>query len=132
MVGERIKEARQRAGLTQTQLSEAAYVSKSTLSQYERGLRVPELSLLERIADILQISPAELAGWAPHLTTPKDDRDYLARLLRENDDNVSLTLEQLQGALIDTDKHLRVLTAQLNKAFSTLSFAIHSIDIDAE
>jgi transcriptional regulator with XRE-family HTH domain len=44
-----IREARERAGLTQQDLATRAGVPQSTVSVYERGIRIPTLPTLERL-----------------------------------------------------------------------------------
>lgn len=44
-----IGQARERAGLTQQELATRAGVPQSTVSVYERGIRVPTLPTLERL-----------------------------------------------------------------------------------
>lgn len=54
-VGERIKEYRKQAGLTQKELGDRLGVSNVHIGQYERGLRNPRLPQLKKIADALDI-----------------------------------------------------------------------------
>lgn len=56
---------RKRASLLQSDLAERLGVSKSTVSMWETGERTPTLETLEAIADVLNVSPAELWGTAP-------------------------------------------------------------------
>ena len=48
-----ILDARIRAGLTQTQLSERSGISQADICRLEKGVRNPSLSLLKRLADAL-------------------------------------------------------------------------------
>jgi transcriptional regulator with XRE-family HTH domain len=48
--GEVIKEARRRAGLSQRELAEITGVSQPNIAAYEAGMRVPSLSMLQRLA----------------------------------------------------------------------------------
>ena len=54
-IGERIREFRKQAGLTQKELGERMGVSNVNIGQYERGLRNPRLPQLKKIADALNI-----------------------------------------------------------------------------
>lgn len=54
-VGERIREYRKQAGLTQKELGDRLGVSNVHIGQYERGLRNPKLPQLKKIADALDI-----------------------------------------------------------------------------
>lgn len=59
-MGNRIRLARERAGLTQRQLGEKLNMPFQSISQWERGSRNPKLATLEKIADALDISVSEL------------------------------------------------------------------------
>lgn len=59
-VGERIKEARKKAGLKQSELAEKLGVAVITIGQYERNQREPRIEQLQRIADALGINIVEL------------------------------------------------------------------------
>ena len=51
--GQRIKAARQQAGLTQTELAEKLGIPYQSISQWERDLRNPKYENLQRIANAL-------------------------------------------------------------------------------
>jgi len=55
-MGERIKAARKRAGLTQEQLAKKCEIATVTIGQYERNKRQPRIEQLQAIADVLNIS----------------------------------------------------------------------------
>ena len=55
-IGERIKEARKAAGLTQKELGERLGVSDSSIAQYESGLRNPKYETLKKIAAVLDVN----------------------------------------------------------------------------
>ena len=52
-VGERIRNARKKAGLTQVQLGEKLGVSGSMIGQYEKDLRKPKIETMDKIATAL-------------------------------------------------------------------------------
>ena len=54
--GSRIKELREAAGMTQTELADKIGVSKSVISAYEKGIRNPSESVLQSIAEIFGVS----------------------------------------------------------------------------
>ena len=60
MLGEILKSAREQAGLTQEALALAAEVDRSYISQLERGLKSPTGSMLFRLCQAMNASPAEL------------------------------------------------------------------------
>lgn len=53
--GKKIKEAREKAGLTQSQLAEAIGTTSQNISQYERSLRKPKYETLLKIAKALNV-----------------------------------------------------------------------------
>lgn len=56
-MGGRIRELRQRRGMTQEELGEILYMKKSTISAYENDAIDIKCSVLSEIADALNISP---------------------------------------------------------------------------
>lgn len=60
--GQRIKEARKKAGLTQAALAEKLGISYVGVSQWENDLRNPKYETLQRIATALGVSVADLLG----------------------------------------------------------------------
>ena len=62
MMGDELRESRERAGLTQEELSFRAGLSRPYISQLERNLKSPTIDTLFLICDALGISAAELIG----------------------------------------------------------------------
>lgn len=60
--GQRLREARLRAGLSQSDLEERSGIPKARLSRYENGHIVPSIQTLERLAVALGVSEASLLG----------------------------------------------------------------------
>lgn len=52
-IGENIKDKREKLGITQLELAEAACVSNAMISQIEGNIKVPSLPVAFRIADKL-------------------------------------------------------------------------------
>lgn len=63
-IGEKIKEARERKGLTQEQLGKMCGTTKQTIFKYENGIikNIP-LDKLEKIAESLSVNPIIIMGW---------------------------------------------------------------------
>lgn len=59
-IGARIKAARERAGMTQEELAEAADLSPMHVSAIERGVKTPRLDTFVNISNVLQVSPDTL------------------------------------------------------------------------
>lgn len=58
--GSFISELRKEKGMTQKQLADALFVSDKAVSRWETGRGFPEISILEKISDVLDVSAAEL------------------------------------------------------------------------
>jgi transcriptional regulator with XRE-family HTH domain len=59
---DRLKSARNRAGLTQTGLAEATGLSQGYIAQIEQGDKTPSLDTLNLLAEALQVTPGWLLG----------------------------------------------------------------------
>ncbi len=70
-LGNRIKRARNRAGLTQVELAGKLEIAYPTLNKYERGHRIPDASLLSRMAKLLECDP----GWLLSGEDPDSDKN---------------------------------------------------------
>lgn len=62
MFAKRLKEARKRKNLLQKELASLLGVSRTTVTSWENGTRVPEFETLQRIADVLEVSVDYLLG----------------------------------------------------------------------
>ena len=60
--GQRLRETRIRAGLSQSDLEEISGIPKARLSRYENGHVAPSIQTLERLAGALGVSEASLLG----------------------------------------------------------------------
>ena len=60
LTGQFITELRKEKGLTQKQLAESLNVTDKAVSKWERGLSFPDISMLEPISRVLDISIMEL------------------------------------------------------------------------
>lgn len=97
-VGARLRTARRAAGYTQKQLAEALGVESITVSRWERGVTVPSLLRLRRVAEITETTVSDLVR-APDAATGHAAelaalREELAET-RELVDRVAQALERL-------------------------------------
>jgi transcriptional regulator with XRE-family HTH domain len=58
--GERIKQARKKAGITQKELGNLVGMSYQQIAQYEKGIRKPKLETLSKIAEALNVLSSDL------------------------------------------------------------------------
>lgn len=73
LVGKRIKEQRERLGLTQAKLAEDAEITPAAISQIEAGDRIPSSPILRKLASALGVSSDFLLG----ATKDSDLKDLL-------------------------------------------------------
>ena len=60
MMGQELRKARERAGITQEELSFRAGFSRPDISQLERDLKSPTIDTLFRICDALNVRAADV------------------------------------------------------------------------
>lgn len=58
-IGQRIKELREKQGLTMEKLAYESGISKGGLSELERGMKEPRISTLVKIVENLEVSLSE-------------------------------------------------------------------------
>lgn len=79
ITGKIIKELRERKQLTQMELSEVIGVSDKTISKWETGKGLPDISLIEPLAKALEVSVIELMN-GEYIT----NRNKSANMLKSN------------------------------------------------
>lgn len=75
--GDRLKELRLERNLTQLELAQIFFISKSSVCKYEKGNNFPEASLLQKIADYFSVSVDYLLGKSDDRKIPNDDDIHL-------------------------------------------------------
>lgn len=58
----RLKELREKLGMSQTRLAESVYVTQQMIAAYEAGIRMPNLFTLGALADALECTTDYLLG----------------------------------------------------------------------
>ena len=58
--GRLIEQMRKEKNMTQAELADAVGVSKQAVSNWERGKRFPDVTLIEDLSRVLGVSPAEM------------------------------------------------------------------------
>ncbi len=69
-LGENIRKARLKMGLTQAQLAEMLGKSDNVITNWEKGTNRPDADMIEKLCNILNISPNELLNWEKPTYTP--------------------------------------------------------------
>ena len=100
-VGGRLRIARRSAGLTQKQLAELLHVESITVSRWERGVTMPSLPRLRRIAELTETTVSDLVrapdAMSAHAVELAALREELGET-RELVDRVARALERLAPA----------------------------------
>ncbi len=82
MMGQRLKEARTNAGITQTELAKMIGVKAAEISQYESDKRTPRWNVFIKILDKLNISADKILG--REITVVSDEEDYTVKLAKKD------------------------------------------------
>ena len=81
--GERLKQAREKKGMTQQTLADRLFVTRQTVSRWENGVRYPDILTVRKLSEILEISlddllsqenPKQLVERSPVLENPAAGR----------------------------------------------------------
>ena len=85
MLQENIKAFRQKKGMTQEELASRLHVVRQTVSKWEKGLSVPGAELLIRLAEVLEVSVAQLLGGEAETATEEKPDAMIEQLSRINE-----------------------------------------------
>lgn len=83
MLNENIKNLRKQKGLSQEELASRLNVVRQTVSKWERGLSVPDADMLEKIAQVLEVSIGDLLGG--HIPEGENESQIVQQLIRINE-----------------------------------------------
>lgn len=76
--GDLIKKARLAAGLTQNELANILGIPFQSVSQWERGTRIPKVETLDKIASALKCDPFYLLGLSESMEYSKQEKEYFS------------------------------------------------------
>ena len=80
MLQQNIKQFRKQKGYTQETLAQELNVVRQTVSKWEKGYSVPDALMLEKMADLFEVSVSDLLG-TPETTEEKTDLKDIAEQL---------------------------------------------------
>lgn len=81
MLNDNIKVLRKNKGLTQEELAARLHVVRQTVSKWEKGLSVPDAEMLQKLAEVLDTTVAQLLDARPAAEHEEDQiAQQLARL----------------------------------------------------
>lgn len=85
-IGDKIKEERELAGLTQLELANKIGITPQAVSQYERGVKRPKIATICRFADAIGVSPSKLFDGVKIEETEKPERFYWVKIQYDDDE----------------------------------------------
>lgn len=91
--GQLITELRKEKGLTQKQLADALNVTDKAVSKWERGQSFPDISMLEPIAEVLDISIMEILAGEKKSEDETITREEAQQMIKES---VELSDEEIR------------------------------------
>lgn len=83
MLGTNIRNARKRKGYTQEDLASRIYVTRQTVSKWEKELSVPDAEKLAALAEVLEIPVSDLLG--AKVESPAEENAVVEQLARLNE-----------------------------------------------
>jgi transcriptional regulator with XRE-family HTH domain len=99
--GDRLKKEREKKGWNQEQLAQAMDLSQASISQFEKGQRLPTPNNITKFAKVLGVSREYLAG--------ENEGDFETQMLMRNIKNLS------QEDLRKINEWVEMLKKSLNK-----------------
>lgn len=81
MLGENIRIARQKQGMTQEELAVRLHVVRQTVSKWEKNLSVPDVQCLQTLAQVLQVPVSALLGAEAEQTQDPATENQIANQL---------------------------------------------------
>lgn len=125
MIGEKIKAFRKNKSLSQKQLADKLHLSEITVRRYEKGINVPTIETVNKIAEALDVSINELLG---SKTTTNNIGTKIVSAQTIN----NISHEELAERTGIDEKYLRIIKSnqvnptneELNKIASVLDYPL--------
>jgi len=131
-IGERLKLARERVGLTQNQVCKSLGIPKNqTLSAYERNVNNPPLETLVKLSDLYQVSIDWIVrGEGLHQSKHKTKVDYITALFEAIDKlGLDFREEDPFDLGVPSGRYVVDLTNGRLQGFSKLAATLHKLTI---
>ncbi len=85
MLNENIKKYRQQKGMSQEEVAARLNVVRQTISKWEKGYSVPDSAMLIKLAEVLDVSVAELLGDESSSNNEMEKNEIAQQLERINE-----------------------------------------------
>lgn len=119
--GQKLREARKRANLTQQELATIIGVKAAEISQYESNKRTPRWPVFNKLLDTLKISADEVLG---REITVHDDEDYEIKLAKEDLQilsNIKANPKLYKTLLANPERTVQVISNNLKKVLPEIN-----------
>ena len=118
MMGQRIKEARLKKKLNQTELAKIIGVAAAEISQYESGKRKPRWDKFPKLLDALDVTADEIIG--REVTIVSDEQDYKVKMAKKDLQIINAIKQnkKLYNLLaLDPERNVKVINNNLKEVF---------------
>lgn len=96
LIGDKIREARKNAGLTQWQLANKIYVSESYIALIENNKRNPSMNVLTKIAEVLGITTDHIVFDTESRTVDSFTYEWLNLIRHRSPEEIESALKMLK------------------------------------
>lgn len=101
-LGERLRLAREKKGLKQTQVKERTNINNKTLSGYENNVSEPDSNTLATLADLYEVSYRWLLTGKGDMSAKKElSTTYNASLTTKDEKDIAKRMEKLKKDLVN-------------------------------
>ena len=121
VAGQRLREARKKANLTQEELANIIGVKAAEVSQYESNKRTPRWPTFNKLLDALHITADEVLG---REITVHDDEDYEIKLAKEDLQilsNIKANPKLYKTLLANPERTVQVISNNLKKVLPEIN-----------
>ena len=97
LIGDRIRDARKKAGLTQLQLADRIFVSESYIALIESNKRNPSTAVLSKIAEVLNLTTDHILFEASSRTLDSYTLDWQKLIENRSPQEIETALQLLRS-----------------------------------
>ena len=100
LLGKRVREYRQKYGMTQFELAEKLGIDDKHLSRIELGKNMPQAAIIAKLSEVFNVEPKILFKFSHLAPIDEVKQDLLKRIESMNDEQVVLTYKYVKNFVI--------------------------------
>ncbi len=100
LFGKRVREYRQKYGMTQFELTEKFGIDDKHLSRIELGKNMPQAAIIAKLSEVFNVEPKILFEFSHLAPIDEVKQDLLKRIESMNDEQVVLTYKYVKNFVI--------------------------------